>query len=134
MASDINQIILVGRLTRDCELKYTSGGMAIGSMALAVNRRVKKGDQWTDEGNFFDVTLFGKQAEGLNQYLLKGTQIAVTGELVQERWEKDGQKRSAVKINAQGVQLLGSAKGGQPQGKAPEFQVNTVGFDDDIPF
>ncbi|OHD12807.1 MAG: single-stranded DNA-binding protein [Spirochaetes bacterium GWB1_48_6] len=154
MASDINQVVLIGRLTRDAELKYTAGGMAIGKMSIAVNRRTKKAEQWVDEASFFDVSLFGKQAESLNQYLVKGTQIAIQGELRQDRWEQDGQKRSSVNIAANDIQLLGRAnQSGEksstvpssaprgssgPQapssfGPGPDFEVGG-GFDDDIPF
>ncbi|MDA3956626.1 single-stranded DNA-binding protein [Oceanispirochaeta sp.] len=108
MAEDLNRVILVGRLTRDAELQYTNTGWAICKMGLAVNRRRKQGDQWVDEANFFDVTLFGKRAESLNQYLSKGTQLAVEGHLRQERWEQDGNKRSKVTIEATNIQLLGS--------------------------
>ncbi|MDC7232350.1 MAG: single-stranded DNA-binding protein [Spirochaetales bacterium] len=108
MASDINRVVLVGRLTRDAELKYTGGGMAIADISLASNRSRKQGDQWVDEANFFDVSLFGRRAEALAQYLTKGTQIAVEGQLRQDRWEQDGMKRSKVTIAATDIQLLGS--------------------------
>lgn len=108
MAEDLNRVILVGRLTRDAELQYTNTGWAIAKMGMAVNRRRKQGDQWVDEANFFDVTLFGKRAESLSQYLSKGTQLAVEGQLRQERWEQDGMKRSKVTIEATNIQLLGS--------------------------
>lgn len=110
--ADVNQVIIIGRLTRDAELKYTSGGYAIGSFSIAVNRRRKNGDQWVEEGNFFDVNLFGKAAETLNQYLVKGKQVAIQGELRQDRWEQDGQSRSKVVIVATNVQLLGGNSGG----------------------
>jgi len=108
MAEDLNRVILVGRLTRDSELQYTNSGYAIVKMGLATNRRRKQGDQWVDEANFFDITLFGKRGESLNQYLSKGTQIAVEGQLRQDRWEQDGMKRSKVLIEATNIQLLGS--------------------------
>ena len=104
--ADINRVIEIGRLTRDAEVSYTPGGMAIAKMSIAVNRRTKSGDDWADEANYFDVQLFGKSAENLKPYLLKGKQIAVDGYLKQERWESDGQKRSRVVINANDVQLL----------------------------
>ncbi len=110
--ADINQVILIGRLTRDADLKYTSGGFAISNFSIAVNRRRKNGDQWIDEASFFDINLYGKSAESLKQYLVKGKQVAVEGELRQDRWEQDGQPRSKVVIAANNVQLLGGGSSG----------------------
>lgn len=105
--SDLNSVVLVGRLTRDAELTYLQNGNPICKMGIAVNRNHKDGEQWVSEANFFDVTLFGKSGENLKQYLTKGKQIAVQGALKQDRWEKDGQKFSKVQIIANNVQLLG---------------------------
>ncbi len=107
MANDINIVTLVGRLTREAELKYTNSGLAVCKFSLAVNRRKRSGDQWTDEVSYFDIVLWGKQGEAIQQYLGKGKQIAVSGELRQNRWEQDGQNRSKVEIVASNVQLLG---------------------------
>jgi len=118
--ADVNHVILIGRLTRDAELKYTSGGMAVCKFAIAVNKRRKQGDQWVDEANFFDIVLWGRSGESINQYLVKGKQIAVEGELHQNRWEQDGQARSKIEIMANNVQLLGG--GGQGGGGgAPSY-------------
>lgn len=111
--ADINNVVIVGRLTRDAELKYTTGGTAVSKLGIAVNKRKKQGDEWKEEASFFDVTLWGKMAEGLNQYLVKGKQIAIEGELELERWEKDGQNHSKVTITASNVQLLGGGQAGQ---------------------
>jgi len=108
--------VLIGRLTRDAELKYSSGGAAICRFSLAINRRKKQGDEWVEEANFFDVVLFGKSGESINQYLVKGKQVAVEGELHQNRWEQDGQSRSKVEIYANNVQLLGGGGGGSGGG------------------
>lgn len=114
--NDLNRATLIGRLTRDAELAYTPGGMAIATMAIAINRSAKKGEQWIDEANYFDVKVFGKTAENLKQYLTKGKQIAVDGYLHQDRWEKDGQKFSKVIIHANDIELLGGkSDGGQAQ-------------------
>ncbi|NLK46011.1 MAG: single-stranded DNA-binding protein [Treponema sp.] len=110
--NDLNQIMIIGRLTRDAELKYTAGGLAISNFSIAVNRRRKSGEQWVDEVSYFDVSLFGKSAENLNQYLIKGKQVGIQGELRQDRWEQDGQNRSKVFIVALNVQLLGGNSGG----------------------
>jgi single-strand DNA-binding protein len=142
---DINHVVLVGRLTRDAELKYTNNGTALSKFSLAVNRSIKRGDQWTDEVSFFDCTLWGKQAEAVSQYLTKGKQVAIDGELRQNRWEQDGQNRSKVEINANNLQLLGGSggrggqgAGGQDRNFAPSESQNYGGdndtFDDDIPF
>jgi single-strand DNA-binding protein len=147
MASDINSVILIGRLTRDAEMRYTNGGLAICKFSLAVNRNKRSGDQWTEEASFFDIDFFGKAAEAVHKYLEKGKQVAVQGELRQDRWEQDGQKRSKVTIAAQTVRLLGGgsgnssqsqSSGGVRQGSKP-FEQYSAGpgpedFDDDIPF
>lgn len=122
MAGDINQVILVGRVTRDSELRYAASGTAICNFSIAVNRRVKKGDQWSDEASFFDLALWDKQAENLNKYLVKGTQVAIQGELRQDRWEKDGQKMSKVQVFVNNLQLLG---GGQSRASSEQGQAYT---------
>lgn len=128
--ADVNHVILVGRLTRDAELKYTSAGFAISNISIAVNRRRKNGDQWVEEASFFEVNLYGKTAEALKPYLLKGKQIAVEGELRQDRWEQDGQPRSKVVISASNVQLLGGAQG---SGGASPIQGSNEGYGNNQP-
>jgi single-strand DNA-binding protein len=149
--ADINQVVLVGRLTRDAELKYTAGGQAVCKFSVAVNRRKKSGEQWVDEANFFDIVLWGRQGESLNQYLVKGKLVGVNGELRQDRWEQDGQNRSKVEIVAANLQLLGGGAGGGGNGNgggasggferrgeggapSPESHGGDDGFTDDIPF
>ena len=150
--ADINRVVLVGRLTRDAELKYTATGQAVCKFSVAVNRRRKNGDQWEDEANYFDVVLWGRQGESLNQYLVKGKAVGIDGELRQDRWQQDGQNRSKVEIVAGNIQLLGgnSGAGGPGGGSQGSWQpknsaANGVGegspssssdddFTDDIPF
>lgn len=125
MSSDINSVVLVGRLTRDAELKYTAQGMAYANIALANNRSRKGADgQWADEVSYFDATIWGKQAETLKPFLMKGKQVALAGRLKQDRWERDGQKQSRVAIVADSVELLGGNGGGQShqQGFRPNQQ------------
>ena len=110
----LNRVTEIGNLTRDEELKYTPGGMAIGSFSIAVNRRVKKDQEWVNEVNYFDVVIFGKQAESLKKFLVKGKQVAIDGYLKQDRWQdQNGANRSSVKIVANEVELLGGKDGGQ---------------------
>ena len=149
MAGSINHVVLVGNLTRNAELKYTNSGMAISTFSLAVNQRRKKDDQWVDEAHFFDIEYFGKAAEAVNQYLVKGKQVGVEGSLRQDRWEKDGQARSKVKITASNLMLLGGRPAGQAPGASPAPAGGTEPtggtgpveggppadtFEDDIPF
>jgi single-strand DNA-binding protein len=108
--NDLNQLALNGRLTRDAELKYANSGTAICNFSLASNRSVKKDGKYEDEANFFDCTLFGKSAENLCKYLVKGQQVSISGELRQERWEKDGEKKSRVSIIANNIFLIGGKK------------------------
>ena len=110
--TDLNHIVLIGRLTKDCgaderSFSFVGNGNAKAVISLAVNRSVKKGDNWEDEVSYFDVTIWGKMAENLKPKLVKGKQICVEGYLKQDRWEKDGQKKSRININAEKVQLLG---------------------------
>lgn len=128
--TDLNHVVLIGRLTRDLgtderAFAYTPNGTARANISIAVNRSAKHGDQWVDEANFFDVTIWGKTAENLKPYLTKGKQIAIDGYLKQDRWEKDGQKFSKVTIQANNVQLLGGRNdnSGESSGSgAPRFQ------------
>jgi single-strand DNA-binding protein len=108
---DLNHVSLIGRLTRDAEYKVLPSGQAVCNFSIAVNRRRKNGDSWEDEANYFDIVLWGKQADSLNRYLVKGKQIGIDGELRQDRWQQDGQNRSKVVISAINVQLLGGGPG-----------------------
>ncbi len=130
--TDLNHVVLIGRLTKDLgtderSFGYIANGQARANVSIAVNRSKKTGDQWGDEVNYFDVTIWGKTAENLKPYLTKGKQIAVDGYLKQDRWEKDGQKMSKVTIVANNVQLLGGRNDGAPSSSgAPKFQPNTA--------
>ncbi|MCL2180325.1 MAG: single-stranded DNA-binding protein [Treponema sp.] len=144
--ADLNHVVLVGRLTRDAELKYTSNGQAVCKFSIAVNRRKKNGDQWEDEANYFDIVLWGKQGESLQSYLTKGKLIGVDGELRQDRWQQDGQNRSKIEIIAGYVQLLGgggdrgstdrSSQNNTPGQGSPEpsYSSSKETYVDDIPF
>lgn len=103
--ADINHVTLVGRLTRDAEIKSTQSGTTFAKFALAVNRYA--GKDKGEEVSFVDCTLWGKQADAVGKYLTKGKQVGVVGELQQERWEKDGQKHSKLTVTVRNVQLLG---------------------------
>lgn len=108
---DTNAVVLVGRLVREAELKYLNSGSAVTNFSIAVNTAKKTENGWEDEGNFFDVSLFGKLGEALKPYLLKGSQVCVMGRLRQQRWtDKDGANKSKVVIMAENVQLVGGKR------------------------
>jgi single-strand DNA-binding protein len=156
MPADLNRVTLVGRLTRDPELRHTSGGQAVASIRLAVSSRARdEGGNWSDRSNYFDVTVFGRQAETATNYLSKGRRIGVDGRLSWREWEgQDGNKRQSVEVVANDIFFLDSrgdsdGGGGQSGGgqgwsqpaPASDLPVDTsdmrrpaVADDDDIPF
>ena len=143
--ADINRVVLVGRLTKDSELKYTAQGQPVLHFSIAVNRRVKQGDEYKDEASYFDIVYWGRQGQNLAQYLVKGKAVGIDGELRQERWQQDGQFRSKVNVVATNVQLLTprtdndkppANKPGKPSATQPgldDFGADD-GFTDDVPF
>jgi single-strand DNA-binding protein len=148
MAGDINRVTLVGRLTRDPELKHLPSGSAVLELGLAVNgRKQDASGQWVDKPNFFDVKVFGNQAEMLSQHLGKGRRIGVDGRLDWSSWEsQDGGKRSKVEVIAQSVQFLDSRGDGEGggggggsfvppgTGQSSSADFPSQPTDDDIPF
>ena len=137
----INRVVLTGNLTKDAELKQTPGGMAIVKMRLAVNDRRKNAQtgQWEDSPNYIDVTMFGSRGEAVSRFLGKGKQIAVEGKLRWHEWESQaGEKRSALEVVADDIELLGGRDaGGAPRagsaGPAPEAPIDDLDGED-IPF
>jgi single-strand DNA-binding protein len=108
MAS-FNRVILVGNVTRDLELRYIPSGTAVTDLGLAVNDRVKRNNEWVDEATFVDITLWGRTAEVACEYLSKGSPVLIEGRLKLDSWtDKDGQKRSKLKVIGERMQMLGS--------------------------
>jgi len=130
MAS-FNKVLLIGNLTRDPELRYTSGGTAVASFGLAVNRKFKQGEEWKDEVCFVDITVWAKQGENCAEYLNKGSLAFIEGRLNYQTWEdkQSGQQRSKLEVVANNVQFLTKqgAKMDMGSGSSPVP-------DDDIPF
>ena len=144
-ATNINRVVLTGNLTADPELRALPSGTPVCKLRVAVNTRQKDATtgEWGDKPNYFDVTVWGNQAESCAQYLSKGRPIGVDGRLDWREWEaQDGTKRQAVEIIADTVQFLGSrgeggADGGNqfvPAGAAAERADFPAAADDDIPF
>jgi single-strand DNA-binding protein len=148
-ATNINRVVITGNLTRDPELRSTSGGTSVCSLRVAVNsRRKDDSGNWVDKPNYFDVTVWGAQGENCAQYLAKGRPVAVDGRLNWREWEdKEGGKRQTVDIIADSVQFLGSRDAPQGNGAVensdlapdtsdlqPSGVASSGGADDDIPF
>ena len=145
MPQNINSVALVGNLTKDPELRHTPSGTAVTTLRVAVNDRVKRGEEWTDAAYYFDVTVWGRTAENCAQYLAKGRPVGVQGKLTWREWDaQDGSKRQSVEIVADNIQFLGSRDGGGgdgggqfvPQGatqSTDDFPA-AAAADDDIPF
>ena len=107
--ANFNRVILLGRLTRDVEIKYTPSGLAVTEVGLAVSdRRKNQAGEWIEETVFVDVTLWGRQAEVASEYLSKGSPILVEGRLKLDTWETDGQKRSKLRVVGERMQMVGS--------------------------
>lgn len=116
MARSLNQVFLMGNLTRDPELRQTPSGQSVVSFSLALNRAYKdQGGEWQEVTDFIDIVAWAQLAERVAQYLGKGRRCLVQGRLQSRSWEQDGQKRSKVEVLANDVTFLdsrGTAEGG----------------------
>jgi len=121
--SDLNSVVLVGRLVRDPELRYTPEGAAVSEFTVASNRKfTRKDGEQVEEVIFVDVVAWNRMAEVVAEHLKKGRSVAIAGTLIQDRWEDEGtgQKRSKIRIKAHTVQFLGS---GSKDGETSEPEV-----------
>jgi single-strand binding protein len=155
----MNKVILLGRLVKDIELRYTQSQMAIGKTAIAVTRKYALNSEKREETCFIDLTFFGKQAEIANQYLAKGSKLLVEGRLKFDQWQdNNGQNRSKHSIAVESMEMLGDAKqnnqdyqqGGYsnqrpqqvaninpqtaPEPRYLDIDSDDVGYSDEIPF
>ena len=135
--NDINSITLIGRLAQDPALAYTQGGTARLNITLAVTRGSKQGNQWVDKASFIDVTVWGKTAENISKYAVKGKQLAITGFIEQQKWQKDGKNYSKLVIIAENVQLLGGKDNAQANNTPTMYSTPELSgdeFPEEIPF
>lgn len=124
----INRVNISGNLTRDPELRATTGGTQVLSFGLAVNDRRKNQQtgEWEDYPNFVDCTMFGSRAEKVSRYLTKGCKVVVEGKLRYSQWERDGQKRSKLEVIVEEIEFMSRQQAAEP---AP-----SDAYDEDIPF
>lgn len=112
----INKVMITGNLTRDAELRQTPSGTSILSFGVAVNdrRRNQQTGEWEDYANFIECTIFGRRAQALSQYLVKGTKVAIEGRLHYSSWEdrNSGQRRSKVDVTVDEIEFMSSRNGG----------------------
>lgn len=159
MARSFNQVILMGNLTRDPELRQIPSGQSVVNFSLALNRSYKAQDgEWQEATDYIDVVAWGPLGERVAQYVTKGRPVLVNGRLQSRSWEQDGQKRSKVEVVAQDVTFLGSRGEGGGNGggefnqeptpaekpkpskkaKADDIEIEDIGDEpinlDDIPF
>jgi single-strand DNA-binding protein len=159
MARSLNQITLMGNLTRDPEVRQTPSGQSVCSFSLALNRSYKdQSGEWQEATDYIDVVAWGPLGERVGQYLKKGSRALVQGRLQSRSWEQEGQKRSKVEVLANDVTFLdsrgageggdfggasgsaGSAPAGKPtpSKKDKDVVIEDIGDDpinlDDIPF
>jgi single-strand DNA-binding protein len=136
----LNKVMLIGRLTRDPEVRFLPSGVQVTNLTIAVNRRYKdKSGEWREESYFFNIESYGKLAERVGSQLSKGYQILIEGSLRQDRWESpSGEKRSKVKIVADRIALLG--KPGDRNAKSTsteedlDIPLEDFESDEDVPF
>lgn len=140
-----NKVILVGNLTRDIDLRYTSNGIAYARSAIAVTRRFMSNGEKSEETCFIDISFFGRVAEVANQYLSKGSKILVEGRLRFEQWQdSSGQNRSKHSVFVESMEMLGGSnnvqKATQPTNtpkqnnnfNKQEYEIPEVDIDEDI--
>lgn len=152
MAGNFNKVLLMGNLTRDIELRHTSGNQAVANMGLAVNRRYKAGDgEMREETTFVDCEAWGKTAETMAKYLQKGRPVFIEGRLKLDTWQdkNDGSNRSKLRVVVDNFQFIdsreggggggggnyaGSRSGGGSSSDDRDYDSSPSPQDDDIPF
>ena len=119
--SNINRVIISGRLTRDPDVRTTAGGTTVMGLGVAVNdrRRNQQTGQWEDYTNFIDCTMFGSRAEALSRILTKGMLVCIEGRLRWSQWERDGQKRSKIEVIVDEVEMPSRSQGTSGDGSQP---------------
>ena len=114
--ANINRVVMSGNLTKDPELRQLAGGNSVCKLRIAVNTRKKDrdSDQWSDQPNYFDVTVWGAQGENVAKYLQKARRLLIDGRLEWREWQaQDGTNRQAVEIIAENTQFIGGRDGGR---------------------
>ena len=131
----LNKTFLIGNLCRDPDLRYAPSGLAIVGFSIAINRdwTTKEGEK-KEEVCYVEISMFGKRAEAINEYFKKGDPIFIEGRLKFEQWEKDGQKRSTLKVIAEDFQFIGGKTKRDEGSSFPEGAAPNDINEEEIPF
>lgn len=132
----LNTVVLIGRLTRDPELRYTSNATAVTNFSIAVDKGYKSDDDTQPTADFFNIVCWNKLAEVVAQYMTKGRLIAVQGRLQSRNYEYNGQKRTAVEVIAETVKFLDKQENSNNT-NSKNYDTSQLDFndeDDDLPF
>ena len=123
---DLNVVTILGRLTRDVELKQTNGG-TVARFSLANGYRKKQGSEYVEATNFIDCVAFGKTGEAIQKYVSKGQRLLVSGELRWSSWESDGKKQSKLEVLVESFNFIERKESGKQSGPTP---ADVSGLDD----
>lgn len=129
----MNKIVIMGRISKDIELKTTNAGKSVANFSVAVNRKLKR-----DEVDFFDCNAWGKTGEFISQYFSKGRMIAITGEMQSRKYtDKNGNNRTVWEVNVDQAEFCGDGKSNDGESKSDSSSnadFEGTGTDDDLPF
>ena len=128
----INRVNISGNITRDPDMRATSGGTQVMSFGIAVNdrRRNPKTGEWEDYPNFIDCTMFGTRAEFVSRFLSKGVKVAIEGKLRYSSWERDGQRRSKLEVIVDDIEFLSQKHQNEQTTNAHAIDA----YNEDVPF
>jgi single-strand DNA-binding protein len=118
----MNKVQILGTITRDIDLQYAPSGTAIAKVGIAVNKRYTSNGEKKEEVSYFNCVAFGKTGENINKYFQKGSRILISGELKEDRWEKDGQKQSRVSILIDGFDFIDKNNSAPNPKQAPKVE------------
>jgi len=135
MPNDLNRFMVIGRLIRDPEIRYTANGTSVTNFSIANNRSYTQGGNKKEETSFFNCTAWSKLGELITQYCQKGSKVAIEGRLQQRSWDaQDGSKRTAIEVVVENVQFLSQNPERGSAGSYVPFPEESPFSDDDIPF
>lgn len=132
MGAGVNQVTVFGNLTRDPDVRTVGSERQVCNISLAVNERIYANKEWKDVVNYIDVELWGRDAETASKFLTKGAYAGVLGHLKLDTWEKDGERRSKLKVVARQLILTGGGKSEKSAERQPAGAA--AAGEDELPF